>query len=1232
MNIRRLSILTFAFVFGFVSMTGFFTAANAEEAKGIMPSDIDGHWMVNTLKDFNKKGYLKGDESGRVFPDKNMSRAEYAAVINRIMQFSEESSKISDFTDVSSNAWYRSDMAKALQAGYMKGTGANTMSPEAAITREQAFVMLYRLTYPKGKEGQKVADISKFSDAATISDYAREAISVLVAAGVISGEFNRLNPKKDISRAQAVLILSKSERKMAEVLKNINEQAFEGTGAGYGGTMKLKVLFDKGKIVDIKIISDNETGSYLSRAKAIIAQIIEKQSVEGIDNISGATLSCNAIKDAVKDCISQQKGEGSIGTVGSTGSSKGGGVAVAKQEVDFAELNNGTYEGRADGYRRNSMSVKVTVQDGKISEIEYANHDDAGYLRDEGAKGIIQKIINTQSTKVDTVSGATKSSIGLINAVVNALEKAGGKKSISGQYDGNGKKIISANLVGNKVAVKNVTIEKDITVSEKVADGDVTLENVTISGKLIINGGGSHSIYLKNTKVEGDVIIAKNKGERPRLVVDSSTKLENVLVKTPAIIKTLENAKIKQIELAKDLETGDKEVTIDANVKTLRAKAKNGNVTITSTSKVENLRLPKSVSEFNKEQKEYKSDGFKLVLQSPNVVKNGSNDAASTLEASEKAAKTASDKLIKELTVDRKLKDGIFIGVGKGFNDTATVKTKVKIANGEVKSIEILPGDSLISEDPGYIEKAEGLLNFISGENARKNIAVVRCCYKYTGQIENIKTSSERNAKATELLGTNCAKIVREISNSASSTDVVREISKAVRTYLAGEYDKDDLFDSVSGATLTAGGIANSVGNALELSAHDNETNNDINEIEVTGILDKKVFTNRILPLNLSKLKVKLINKNGTINEIGIDQFAENGITMKTKNGALITDGMKLKDFPTYAVPILIEHEPSLREDVFSIVVNDEYNENWTVGMQYKIGDEDWKDVENPKNAKPTPGAPYDANNIDVHQKVAISRDEWNNNFVGKNLKLRIVRKNPTDSANSDSKYIIAKDELKIDKNDENKELKFSMDEKDHEKDLNVNFFYKITFDVEKEESQEPQDDYDIEKTTSIEIKKLPKMQYFIGEKFDVAGMIVTLKSSDGKVKDVTPEFFDDYGISTDPENETVLTPLNAFLKNLKVTFEYGDLRLEIKSKEYLMVKKSSDSEQSTVPEKPQDPANPGTPGEQPNPPANEDDQKDNEDEQGNQDDGDDQGDDQEGDDDSQDGENNGGEEGHDED
>ncbi len=430
MKIKKLSILTFAAVFAFVSIaTSMVSLADvkaeevpAKENKKVA-TDITGHWMANTLADFNTKGYLVGDENGRVFPDRNMSRAEYAAVINRMMQFTEESGEISKYTDVKSGDWYRADMAKALQAGYIKGTGADTLSPNSTVTREQAFVMLYRLSYPNGVKDQKQAKLTDFSDAGQISEYAKEAISVLVAAGVIQGEFGRLNPKKDITRAQAVLILSKSEKQLAVAMKDLNEQEFVGTGAGYGGTMRVKVVFNKGKITDIKIVSSNETSSYLVRAEKIIAQIIAKQSVEGIDNVSGATLSCNAIKDAVKDCISQQKGLGKIGTVGMTGSG-GKSKTTLHEGEDLSEylktLANGDYEGAAQGYR-DLIHVKVTVKDKKIEKVEILSHkDDLSYF--ESAKKILDKFKGKNSTKeIDAVSNATFSRNGIVKAVENAI-------------------------------------------------------------------------------------------------------------------------------------------------------------------------------------------------------------------------------------------------------------------------------------------------------------------------------------------------------------------------------------------------------------------------------------------------------------------------------------------------------------------------------------------------------------------------------------------------------------------------------------------------------------------------------------------------------------------------------------------------------------------------------------------------------------------------------------------
>lgn len=70
------------------------------------------------------------------------------------------------------------------------------------------------------------------------------------------------------------------------------------------------------------------------------------------------------------------------------------------------------------------ITVLVTVENGTISEIEITSADgeDKAYL--SMAEDIIPKIIEAQSTDVDTVSGATFSSTGIRDAVSEALKQA----------------------------------------------------------------------------------------------------------------------------------------------------------------------------------------------------------------------------------------------------------------------------------------------------------------------------------------------------------------------------------------------------------------------------------------------------------------------------------------------------------------------------------------------------------------------------------------------------------------------------------------------------------------------------------------------------------------------------------------------------------------------------------------------------------------------------------------
>jgi NosR/NirI family nitrous oxide reductase transcriptional regulator len=92
------------------------------------------------------------------------------------------------------------------------------------------------------------------------------------------------------------------------------------------------------------------------------------------------------------------------------------------QSAVTGKYKDGTYLGVARGYKK-GLNVNVTVQDGKIAEVKIAkNNEDEPYLTDSLV--VIPQIVETQSTEVDIVAGATKTCEGIGNAVKNALEKA----------------------------------------------------------------------------------------------------------------------------------------------------------------------------------------------------------------------------------------------------------------------------------------------------------------------------------------------------------------------------------------------------------------------------------------------------------------------------------------------------------------------------------------------------------------------------------------------------------------------------------------------------------------------------------------------------------------------------------------------------------------------------------------------------------------------------------------
>ena len=145
-----------------------------------------------------------------------MTRAQFAAVINRVMGYTEESPSIANYTDVEDSAWYRSDLAKALSAGYMSGTSATTMSPNQPVTREQAAVMIVRLLEENTSVDLSVLD--DITDRGDISAFAVNAMAKLISDGYLYGADGKLMPQKSMTRAEGIALLSRS----MDALKDIN--------------------------------------------------------------------------------------------------------------------------------------------------------------------------------------------------------------------------------------------------------------------------------------------------------------------------------------------------------------------------------------------------------------------------------------------------------------------------------------------------------------------------------------------------------------------------------------------------------------------------------------------------------------------------------------------------------------------------------------------------------------------------------------------------------------------------------------------------------------------------------------------------------------------------------------------------------------------------------------------------------------------------------------------------
>ncbi len=176
---------------------------------------------------------------------------------------------------------------------------------------------------------------------------------------------------------------------------DLEDGTYEGTGKGFGEDIKVEVEVKDGKVASIEILEHNETPDISDPALEETPEaIIEAQSIE-VDGVSGATVTSDGIKKAVMDALSKAKAKPSY--------------------------EDGVHEGTGKGFGED-IKVEVEVKDGEIVSVEILEHNETPDISDPALEETPKAIVEAQSTEVDTVSGATVTSEGIIKAVEDALK------------------------------------------------------------------------------------------------------------------------------------------------------------------------------------------------------------------------------------------------------------------------------------------------------------------------------------------------------------------------------------------------------------------------------------------------------------------------------------------------------------------------------------------------------------------------------------------------------------------------------------------------------------------------------------------------------------------------------------------------------------------------------------------------------------------------------------------
>ncbi len=377
-----------------------------------------------------------------------------------------------------------------------------------------------------------------------IKVYAPLGVSLVIAACVVislSGYQTKASePSKDKKHQVSERVTDTETENAAEDTQTatgsfeLADGVYKGSATGFSGPVTVAVTIMDKKITSIDILSSTDDEAFFNRAKAVIDRIIASQSFD-VDVVSGATYSSNGIIGAVKNALTGEKDNGV------TGKSKQGSTSESESDSSLAEIaavqdasayKDGTYYGTGKGFA-GTMKVKVDISGGKIASISIVSTKDGdSYVK--SASSLLDTIVEKQSTNVDTVSGATFSSRGIIAAVRSALSQA----AVSDKTTGNNTdKQGAAEASGNGQTDKN----SSGSASEQGTEGTLPYVDGIYYGTAEGYKGDIRVAVVIQDKTLKAILVTEKQDDEP-FITNAMDVLKNMMKKQSADVDTVSGA------------------------------------------------------------------------------------------------------------------------------------------------------------------------------------------------------------------------------------------------------------------------------------------------------------------------------------------------------------------------------------------------------------------------------------------------------------------------------------------------------------------------------------------------------------------------------------------------------------------------------------------------------------------------------------------------------------------